>query len=329
METGKLPTSRLKGLLGKYKGALRPEVLMAGKLGEDVSYIAVGDQTMVVSTDPVTAAKADQGTIAFNINMNDIASSGAEGLGVLVTILLPPSTGFEVLETIMAQVDGECLAHHVQILGGHTEVTDAVTRPVVSVTAIGVVPKGEEIYSGTLQVGDSLVVSKFLAIEGTLILADVAKDETQGILNKTELADIARYRQLLSVIPEGRIGKALQVHSMHDITEGGVLGAVYEVVLASGLGCELNEAAFPFNDSTLKLTSHLGLDPNRLISSGSMLFGTNNPQKLVQALAEEGIAGTVIGQIKPEPNFYLVDQTGTRREFDPPAKDEIYRIFER
>lgn len=328
METGKLPTSRLIGLLDKYKGAVRPEVILAGKLGEDASYIAVGDQTLVLSTDPVTAAKSDLGTIAFNINMNDIATSGAEGVGVLVTVLLPPDTAFTVLDTIMAELHRECLAHDLQILGGHTEVTDAVTRPVVSVTAVGLVPRGEEIYSAALRAGDSLVVSKRLALEGTLILADLLGERAAAILTPDERKVVAGYRELLSVIPEGRIGKALGVHSMHDITEGGILGAVYEVALASGLGCHLEEAAFPFDDVTLKLTNELGLDPNRLISSGSMLFGTAEPEKLIAALAQAGIKGTVIGVVTEEPDYLLRQNTGELKAFLPPAKDEIYRLFQ-
>lgn len=329
METGKLPTSRLIGLLDKYKGAVRPDVILAGKLGEDASYIAIGDQTLVLSTDPVTAAKSDLGTIAFNINMNDIATSGAQGVGVLVTILLPPDSPFAILETTMAEIDDQCRKHNLQILGGHTEVTDAVNRPVVSITAVGLIPRGEEIYSGNLKAGDSLVISKFLAIEGTLILADLMGDEVKEVLTEEELKDIESYKSLLSVIPEGRIGKAQNVHSMHDITEGGVLGAVYEVAMASGLGCRLDEGAFPFKASTLKLTKSLGLDPQRLISSGSMLFGTDDPQGLIEALAAQGIAGTVIGCATQSQDYLLLDEEGRSRPFDPPAKDEIYRIFER
>lgn len=329
MKTGKLPTGRLIELLDKYKGAIRPEVMMAGKVGEDVSYITTGDQTVVLSTDPVTTAKTDLGTIAFNINMNDIATSGAEGLGVLVTILLPPGAGFDVLETIMAEVNTQCLLHNLQILGGHTEVTDAVTRAVVSVTAVGLVPKGEEIYSGTLQPGDSLVVSKFLAIEGTMIIADLNRSKAKEVLTKKELARIKGYKDLLSVIPEGRIGKALKVHSMHDITEGGILGAVYEVTKASGVGCILDEEAFPFKKTTLRLTESLKLDPNRLISSGSMLFGTDQPKALIKALAEQGIDGTIVGQVHKNQEYLLLDPQGKLKAFDPPTKDEIYRIFER
>lgn len=328
METGKLTADHLVRLLNEYRGALRPDVLMAGKLGEDCSYIKIADQTLVVSTDPVTAAESDLGTIAFNINMNDIATSGAEGIGLLVTVLLPPGSGPQVLDQIMRELHTLCLAHGLQILGGHTEVTDSVNRPIVSVTAIGKVPYGEEIYSAGLQAGDALVVSKFLGIEGTLILADVCRDTARQVLTKEELKTIDGFRDLLSVIPEGRIGRTLGVHSMHDVTEGGILGGVYEVVQSSGLGATLDQQLFPFHEVTLKLTRALGLDETKLISSGAMLFGTEDPDRLIEELKNAGIEAAIIGRVSAQPGIWLMDGT-EKRAVEAVAKDEIYRVFER
>lgn len=328
METGKLTADNLTNLLQRYQGAKRPEVILAGKLGEDCSYIEMGDQTLVLSTDPVTAAKSDLGTIAFNINMNDIATSGSEGIGLLVTILVPPETEYSVLETIMAELDEACVHHHLQILGGHTEVTDSVTRPIVSVTAVGRVPKGEEIYSAGLRPGDTLVVSKFLGIEGTLILADLEETLAAEVLTEDERREVDAFRGMLSVIPEGQVGKELRVHSMHDVTEGGILGAVYEVVTASGRGCLINRDDLPFHPATLKLTKALGLDETRLISSGAMLFGTDDPETLVEELASRGIDSAIIGHVTREQELILLDED-TLESIEPVAKDEIYRVFER
>ena len=328
METGKLPADHLVRLLERYTGAVRPDVLMAGRLGEDASYLRVGDTTLVLATDPVTAAESDLGTIAFNINMNDIATTGARGVGILVTVLLPPHAEPMVLDEIMAQLDGLCRHHGLAILGGHTEVTDSVNRPVVSVTAVGTVASGQEIYSSGLKAGDSLIVSKTLGIEGTLILADVRRVVARAVLSPQELDRIAGFRDQLSVIPEGRIGAEVGVHSMHDITEGGILGGVYEIVRSSGLGCVLNRQALPFDEATLKLVRALDLDELKLISSGAMLFGTDRPAELIEALEAQGIPAAVVGEVTAEPELWLLDED-TLIPLEAVSRDEIYRIFER
>lgn len=327
MNTGKLTLQDLSRMLERYQGAKRSEVLLAGAPGEDASYLSVGGKTLVVSTDPVTAAESDLGTIAFHINLNDIASTGAEGLGVLVTILMPPGTLPEVIDQIMGELNELCIQHKIQILGGHTEVTDAVNRPVVSVTALGIMDQGDEIYSADMQPGDSLVVSKHLGIEGSMILADQLGAELKELLTETELAEVKEFKKFLSVIPEGEVGRDLKVHSMHDITEGGILGAVYEVAKASGVGCILDESSLPFMSSTLKLASHFGLDRTRLISSGSMLFATDDPARLVAALARQGVSAAVVGTVTSKEEYLLKMETGDVIPFDPPQRDEIYRIF--
>lgn len=327
MNTGKLSINDLQRMLQRYRGVQRSEVLLAAAPGEDASYLTLGDRTLVLSTDPVTATESSLGTIAFHVNLNDIASTGAEGVGILVTILLPPASRPEILDEIMGELHNLCLKHQVQILGGHTEVTDAVTRPVLSVTAVGVMDKGDEIYSGNLKAGDSLVVSKHLAIEGTLILAHHMGEAIRDLLSREELAEVLESADLLSVIAEGKVGGRLKVHAMHDITEGGVLGAVYEVAAASGVGCIIDADRLPFREATLKLAAHYKLDVTRLISSGSMLFATDDAKGLVAALAEQGIPAAVIGRVTANEEFFLRQPDGTQIPFDSPLQDEIYRIF--
>jgi len=203
----------------------------------------------------------------------------------------------------MGELDEACVRHHLQILGGHTEVTDSVTRPIVSVTAVGRVPKGEEIYSAGLRPGDTLVVSKFLGIEGTLILADLEETLAAEVLTEDERREVDAFRGMLSVIPRRpKVGKELRVHSMHDVTEGGQYwGAVYEVVTASGRGCLINRDDLPFHPATLKLTKALGLDETRLISSGAMLVWDGSTPKLWwKNWASAGVlSSAIIGQCYP------------------------------
>lgn len=326
MRTGKLESNQLENLLAKYTGFVRDDVVSGGKLGEDCSFIKMGTRTLALTTDPVTAAKSNIGKIGFNININDLATSGAEGIGLLVTVLMPPGTELFELETIMGDLHQEALDKGLQILGGHTEVTDAVNRIIISVTAVGATDAGEEIKAGDARVGDYFVVSKWLGIEGTYIVASDFEDKLGGELSEAELAWALSLGESLSVLREGLIGKQAGVHAMHDITEGGVLGALWEVSRASGLGCEIMEASIPVHPVTQKICRILQLDPLRLISSGSMLFATASPEKLLHGLKAAGIAGTIIGRVTKS-GFRMVDQTGIR-DIEPPMRDEIYGLFE-
>lgn len=326
MNIGKLDSVMLEAMLSKYTGYRRDDVPSLAKVGEDVSFIEIGKKTIVLTTDPVTAAKTNIGTIGFNINMNDLATSGAEGIGLMVTILLPPKTEALELETIMRELHEEAIKNKMQILGGHTEVTDAVNRIVISVTAIGLTDKGEEIRAGNAQVGDTLVVSKVLGIEGTYIIASDFKDKLMDVLSAEEIEHAISMGKSLSVAKEGQIGRLSGVHAMHDITEGGVKGAVWEMAKASSKGSILYYDNLPFDPVTLKICDFMGIDPLRLISSGSMLFATDDPVELIRALNESGITGTAIGMVTKEGQKMVVNDI--EKELAPPGRDEIYRLFE-
>lgn len=326
MNIGKLDSRVLEAMLSKYTGYRRSDVPSLAKVGEDVSFIEVGRKTIVLTTDPVTAAKTNIGTIGFNINMNDLATSGAEGIGLLVTILLPPETDASELETIMKEIHEEAFKNKMQILGGHTEVTKAVNRIVISVTAIGLTDRGEEIRAGNARVGDTLVVSKVLGIEGTYIVASDFKDKLLNVLSPDELDHAVSMGASLSVAKEGQIGRLAGVHAMHDITEGGVKGAVWEMANASNKGSIIYEKDLPFDPVTLKICGFIGIDPLRLISSGSMLFATDDPEELIRLLNEAGITGTVIGKVTEEYQKIVIDDL--EKELEPPGRDEIYRLFE-
>lgn len=326
MKTGKLESSVLDRILKKYTGYKREDVLKSGAIGEDCSFVDLGRKTLVLTNDPVTAASEEVGTIGFNINMNDISASGAEGIGLMVTLLLPPTAELSDIERVMGELHDEALKYRIQILGGHTEVTDAVNRIILSVTAVGLTERGSEISASGARKGDTFVVSKNLGTEGTLIIAGDFKDRLEGVLTESEIKEALNLKSDLSVINEGRIGRKVKVHAMHDITEGGVSGALWEVSKASGTGCLIKKELLPFSEITLKACEKLKIDPLRLISSGSMLFATDRPEELIKELEKAGIKGTAIGKATEE--GFRIEEKGIISEIDPPKRDEIYGLFE-
>jgi len=324
METGKLNWDILQRLIKKNSGAERAEVLKSGSIGEDCAVLKMNDGLIVMSTDPVTAATSGLGNIALHININDIATTGAEPLGVLVTILAPKGSSFGDIETVIKDISREARLMKLPVMGRQTEVTSAVNRMVVSLTAVGVVSEEELITTSGAKVGDSIIVTKSLCLEGTSIIAKDFPDRSREVLTEEELREAENYAMELSVLKEGMLLKGL-ASSMHDITEGGVLGALWEMAQASGTGFSVREDMMPVRRVTRKLCESFGLDPLRLISSGSMLIAVKDADEALRRLEGAGIKATVIGRVTEGRGILLAEE---EIEVVPPARDEIYRLYE-
>lgn len=326
MNTGKLNWDVLKKLLHENQGAVRKEVEKGGSVGEDCAVLSLEAGRLILSTDPVTAASENIGHIAYHININDIATTGAKPLGIMVTILAPPSAEISDIETVMREISDEAKKHQVMILGGHTEVTDAVNRMVISVTALGTMSRSEKVtWTSGAKAGDKILVTKTLGLEGTSILVSDFKKQALEILTAEEFQEAKSYGHDLSVLPEGSLLGRIAT-SMHDITEGGVLGALWEVKEASGKGFRVFHELLPVTEVTKKLCARFSLDPLRLISSGSMLITVEDEKEALRLLAQEGIKAAVIGEITEEGASLVSGDV--EHQVEAPLRDEIYKMYD-
>lgn len=327
MEVGKLNWDELKDLIDKSRGSERPEVRIKSGIGEDCSVINFGEYECAISTDPITGAEENSGRLAVHINCNDIAATGVEPLGIMVTILAPESAEIEDISRVMKEVDEEARKLNIEVLGGHTEVTSAVNKMVLSCTVIGKGKKDTAVATSGAKIGDDIIVTKELCLEGAYIAVNDYEAHLKDILTSDEIKEAKTYIDMISVVKEGVIAGKFGVNSMHDITEGGVLGALFEVAAASNKGFEAYYESMPINDIALKVCRGLDIDPLRLISSGSMLITCNNGGKLVELLNENGIKASIIGKIT-EGMGYLY-QAGIKEEVSPPKRDELFVMAEK
>lgn len=327
MKVGKLNWDDLKSIIDSSKGAIRNDVKIKSGIGEDCSVIDFGEYECVVSTDPITGAEKNPGKLAVNINCNDIASSGVEPLGILVTILAPENSSLEDIKSVMKEIGEETKKLNVEILGGHTEVTRAVNKMVISCTVIGKGLKDKSIATSGAKEDDDIIVTKSLCLEGTGIVVSDYTDKIKGVLTCEEIAEAKAYLNSLSVVKEGVIAGKFGVNSMHDITEGGVLGALWEVAKASNLGFRVYKEKMPISNITQKICNKYSIDPLRLISSGSMLITTKNGDKLIDVLKEQGIEASIIGKIVKQ-NGILIEGH-IEKEVLPPERDELFVLEER
>lgn len=328
LKAGKLPTDILKKCVLNNIKVKRPEVLVHSDVGEDCSIIDFGKHCCVLSSDPITGADKHMGYLAVHVSCNDIAASGVEPLGILVTILAPEDCSEEDIYNLMSEIGSAASEINVEILGGHTEITSAVRKIVVSTTAVGKGPVKGFITSKGAKPEDYIVVTKYAGLEGTSI---IACDHEEYLRSKMEQQTIDKAKQfisMISVVKEGITGGKSGATSMHDATEGGVLGAVWEIAEASGTGFEINKDHIPLKEETAIICKIMGINPFKLISSGMMVITTDNKDVLIRELNAQGINAVCIGKIIKDKGRRVLISEDTEEAVGPPAADELFNIKE-
>lgn len=326
MKVGKLSNDMLKSLIIENIKFKREEVILRSTIGEDCAAIDFGDDVCLITTDPITGTANEVGRLAVHVSCNDIASNGAEPIGILLTILAPEFTTEDELREIMIQADDEATKLNVEIIGGHTEITNAVNRIVVSSTAIARQPKSKLFSNKDIKLGDMILMTKTAGIEGTGIIAYEKEEELEKILNEKELLEAKMFLRDISVVPEGVIAGKIGVTSMHDVTEGGILGAIWELCEGVNLGAMINSEAIRVHPITSRICDYYEINPLRLISSGTMVM-TVNPDK-VEILREKlrcnNIEVRVIGEITLRDIY--IEKGGILSYVAPPDSDELYKV---
>ncbi len=330
---GKLPQTDLVELLGRAPGKPDPRVVFGPGLGCDAAAIDFGDRYLIAKSDPITFATDEIGWYVMNVNANDVACLGAQPRWFIGTLLLPEDkSDYALVERIFTQLHAAGHEIGVSVVGGHTEITHGLDRPIVVGAMFGEVAPERLVRSDGARPGDALILTKGICVEGTAILAREAADLLRG---KVAAAVVERAAQFLhdpgiSVVRDAAMVTANgEVHAMHDPTEGGIATGIHEITEAAGVGAVLDAAAFPIYPETRILCDALGLDPLGLIASGSLLaaVAADSAPRIVQALNAVGIPATVIGVMRETPGVIVRDG---RDEYPLPkfARDEIARLFE-
>lgn len=327
MKVGKVPENVLKRSVFKQLHTTRKEVLLGAGVGEDCAAMKLAeDEVFVISTDPITGAAKDIGALAVQITVNDLASAGAEPIGIMLTVLLPENAEEKDLKTVMAQVEEACEKNRIQVMGGHTEVTKVVNQIVISVTGVGKAKEGRVISTAGVKPGMDIIVTKWIGIEGTAILAKekeavLRERYSQPFIDKAKELD--RY---ISVLSEATTAVKSGVAAMHDVTEGGIFGALWEIAEASGVGLEIDLKKIPLKQETVEICEFFGINPYELISSGSMLMAAEDGNGLVMELEKAGIPAVVIGKATDSNDRVLLNEE-ERRFLEPPKTDELYKAL--
>lgn len=332
MSAGKLPLDLLGSLLGEIESA-DPRVVLGPRPGEDAALIDFGDRYLVAKTDPVTFATDLIGWYMVNVNANDLAVMGATPKWLLATLLLPEGIRESRVAEMFQQLRDACAELNIALVGGHTEVTYGLDRPIAVGAMLGEVDRDSAVLSSGVCPGDSLILTKGIAVEGTSILAREAEDQLaeRGIPTETlHRAAGFLFDPGISVLEDARIAvEAGEVHAMHDPTEGGLSGGIYELAAASGVGFDIDADSIPMLPECKLFCEVLGLDPLGLIASGSLLAAVapESAGAVLDALSGEGIDVSVIGVANDNAGEITLRSQGSSSEFPRFQRDELARFF--
>jgi hydrogenase maturation factor len=330
---GKLPQRVLIELL---EGTIRtpdPRVVLGPGLGKDAAVIDFGDRYLVTKTDPITFATDEIGWYVVHVNANDVACLGAAPRWFIVTILMPEEQADrELVETIFEQLHAAGDDLDVTIVGGHTEITHGINRPIAVGAMMGEVEPDALVRSDGARPGDALILTKRIAVEGTAILTRELRATLADEFDREFLDRSANFLHDpgISVVEDAAvIAEAGEVHAMHDPTEGGVATGIHELTGAAGYGAVIEADKLPVFEETRALCAHLDLDPLGIIASGSLLASVapDAVAQILHALDRHGIEASAIGTIREQPGVVLRDGDD-RTPLPTFERDEIARLFE-
>jgi hydrogenase maturation factor len=332
LPVGKLSSELLARMLAIH-ATPDPTVLVGPGVGGDAAAIEIDGATLVVKTDPITFATENPTRYLVNMNANDLACLGATARWMMITALFPEKQTTEaVIESHFRELRDACSERGISLVGGHTEVTTGLDRPIFVGVLIGEVAAGKLLRPGGARPGDRLLLTKALAIEGTALLARELGPLLTTALGPELVTSAARllYNPGISVVLDASIVlQAGGVTALHDPTEGGLATGVRELALAAGCGATIDRDAIPILPETATIAEHLGLDPLGLLASGSLLMAVDSAA--VTSVVAAGTAAelpiTPIGEITDTPNRLTMRAGDTERELPIYTSDEVTRVL--
>lgn len=331
LPAGKLSPALMLKLL-ETVGNHDPTVKLGPAIGEDAAAIGLDRRYLISKLDPITFGAKGAAALLLRVNANDVATRGGLPRYLQVGALFPPGTTAAAIRRCFAELRQEAAQLGVTITGGHTEVTDAVTRPLLVGSMLGFVAKRRLLSTAGARAGDALVIAGAAGIEGSSILADERGPQIARALGEAARRRAARLaiEPGTSVIRAGQIAAARGAHAMHDPTEGGVGAAIHEMAYAAGLRVTVDLDRIPLIPVTRDICELLGIDPMGLLSSGALLIAIS-PRRaatLIRAIARAGITAVTIGSF--EAGYGVRAHRGDRPGRLPWFKrDEILRLRDR
>ena len=331
---GKLPIDLLTRLLARAP-VQDPRVLLGPGVGMDCAVIALDDRCLVIKSDPITFATDEIGWYLVQVNANDIATTGALPRWLMLTMLLPEQQATEkMVDEISEQVYRACKEFGISVIGGHTEITHGLSRPILLGTMIAEIEQEKLVTPQGAAPGDRILLTKGVPIEATALVAREFGSLLQNVLSAEQLAQARDYlhKPGISVLQDAQVAiKAGKVTAMHDPTEGGLSAALWELAEASGRSLFIDVEAVPVPEIAASVCQALDLNPLESIASGALILTApaDGAEKIRRALAAEGIDCAEIGEVRAGPAQVWQRSASGETRLPRPERDAITRLYEK
>ncbi|MBE0477810.1 AIR synthase family protein [Candidatus Aerophobetes bacterium] len=322
-------------ILQKFFSALPEDnsVIVGPEIGEDAAIVDMDGRFLVVKTDPITFTSNNLGWYVVNINANDIACMGGVPRWFLVTVLLPPEQEEEFLHQFFNQLSHACRELGISLIGGHSEVTPAVSRPVAIGCMVGKISHEKIINNSRAKSGDVILLTKGIAIEGTHVIYQEKREELEKEIAPDILKRMGDFLKNpgISVVKEATLASAsADVHCMHDPTEGGLSAGLWEIAAASGVGIRIKEENIPIFEETKLVCEKFNLNPLNFLASGALIIVTTpeDAEKLMSIYKDLNIRCAKIGEVLPkEKAISIIKKGGDVSYIFSPPKDELNKLL--
>ncbi len=333
---GKIDLETFNSFLLQRLGKKDDTVLVPPQTGVDAAVIDVGDgKVLIIAEDPILAIPGQPwemfGWYTVHIGASDVAVMGVKPRYMTYSLLMPPETKDEDFRTIVDSIHRAALELDIAIVGGHTGYYPGFAAPTVGgVTVFAVAGKDEYVTPAGAKPGDDVLLTKGPAIETAGILAVIREKE---LLEKYPSSLVGRAKALcqqMTVVKDALIAAEVGVSAMHDATEGGVIGGLFEIASASNVGMEVDESLFVYPDEVKMVCEAFKIDPVAAIAEGSLLITTppENSGEILRRLQRAGIASSIIGKVSKDPGKRVmkrINESVDRLEI--PKQDPFWPVF--
>lgn len=325
MKTGKVTENVLKRSVLKQIRNRREEVQVGAGTGENCAILSFEEGAAAVSTETVCGNWEGIGREALFLASNNTAAAGGEPFAAQVSILLPAESEEADLKRMMKELEETAAALGIQISGGHTAVSEAVTQPAVTVTCIGKADAERHFSASKAEPDQDVIVTKWIGLEGTSILAKVKEQELLERYPAYLIDEAKAFEQLLSIIPEAATAGKSGISAMHDASEGGIFGALWELGQSAGVGLEIDLKKLPIRQETVEICNHLDVNPYELKSAGALIIVSEKGADLVRTMEQAGIPAVIVGKTTAGNDRVILNEE-ERRFLEPMRQDQLYRI---